>query len=628
MRFRRGCRLRPSIHRIPSATEGAHTGVTAPVCSDSIVRLLARSIFLLVLASPGLARAGIAFYAGLPDSTFGTDGVVRAPSRPETDEGISGFDLLPNGRILAAGRQEDNAMLVRYLSDGALDPSFGTDGVVLVMPGAGIWSYAGVAIDPNGNAVATGTHRGDFSSEAFVARHDETGAVDAGFGTDGIVPLAPLGVSSVGGQPRIQPDGGILVGGSAAAGPVLVRLDDAGAPDATFGSGGVALLDVGPSPASSTLVDHLLLSDGRIVVLVQSNPGPGAAVLVLARYDAHGSLDATFGTGGVTTLAPASGGGIARQPDGMLVVNGTVPGFDVVPDTIATWRFDADGILDPGFGDGGATTIPFFSPSSGGRVVVQADGKIVITGSDTGFDHFLARYQPDGRLDVTFGSQGIASVFLPGFGLTGFALQSDGKLVGSTEFLFIDVELGRWRMEGDCPSAPRTGCKVARSTIVLREGATDAGDRFEWTWTKGPATDLSEFGNPVESTYYDVCLYDESGTARLIFESGVRAGEICPPYNRTCWQPVRDVGFQYSVPSGDGFLGTTRVLLKAGAAGTTKAIMKARGFQLAYNHLPPPLSAPLRMQFVGSNGLCLEAAYPAASVVRNDAREFKARSDY
>jgi uncharacterized delta-60 repeat protein len=591
------------------------------------MRRAIRWIVLLVLAAPGVARAGLVFDAGHPDPTFGTNGVTRVPSAGGTFHGISGFDLLPDGRIVAVGRHEYGVMLVRYLGDGSLDPAFGTGGVVTAMPGTGIWSYDGIALQPDGKAVVSGTHA-DPALERFIARHDDTGAVDAGFGTNGMVFLGAFGMDTVAGPPRIQPDGAILVGGSVGGAPVLARLDDDGDADPTFGTGGVASLDIGPAGASATLVDHRLLPDGRIVVLVQANSGSGTAVLVLARYDAHGVLDPTFGDGGTVEVAPATGAALARQPDGKLVVNGTVPGFDVVPDQLATWRFQADGVLDPDFGDGGVTSIPYFSPSFGGPVSVQADGKIVIGGSGSGFARFLARYQPDGNLDVTFGSQGVSEDFPEWTSYTGFALQADGKLVASSDFLLINVVLVRWRMEGDCPAVPRSGgCKVARSTLLLREGTTDAGDRFEWTWTKGPATELSEFGNPVESTYYIVCLYDESGTPRLIFESGVRAAEICPPYKQTCWQPVRDVGFQYSVPSGS-FHGTTRVLLKAGTAGKTKAVMKARGRLLSYNHPPLPLSAPLRMQFVGSNGLCLEAGYPSASVVRNDAREFKVKSEY
>jgi uncharacterized delta-60 repeat protein len=589
------------------------------------MRRVARSIFLLVLASPGFACAGIVFYAGLPDTTFGTDGIVHAPGAVETSEGIAGFAILPDGRIVAAGRFQYGGLLARYLDDGSLDPSFGTGGVVTVMPDSTIWWYAGIALDTDGKAIVTGHHFATFGdSDPFVVRHDDGGGVDTGFGTDGFVFLAPLGVDTVADAPRIQTDGRILIGGATAAGPVLVRLDGSGHPDPTFGSGGVLDLDIGPAPASSTLTDHLPLPDGRIVVLVQASSGPGDAVLVLARYDGSGVLDPTFGDGGVARLSPATGAALARQADGKLLVNGGVPGVDAVQDRIATWRFDGDGILDPGFGNGGVASVPYFDQTGGGPIAVQADGKIVVAVRDAGFGLYIARYQPDGNLDVTFGSQGVTYALFPGLGWSGFALAPDGKLVGSSDFLFIDIELARWRMEGDCPAAPRAGCKVARSTMRLREGVIDAQDRFEWTWTDGPATSLSELGNPVESTYYSLCLYDEAGPARLVFETGVRAGEFCG--DRTCWQPIRDIGFQYNVPSAQTYHGTTRFLLKAGSAGKAKAVLKARGIQLSYAHPPVSLSPPLRMQLVGSNDLCLEARYPVAGVVRNDAREFKARS--
>src|SRR5262245_25334602 len=148
-----------------------------------------------------------------------------------------------------------------------------------------------------------------------------------------------------------------------------------------------------------------------------------------------GSLDTAFGVGGLATVSFTTspftdqGMAVALQADGKVVVAGTVA------NNFGVARFNADGSLDTSFGSGGLVVTDI----AGGNdlcqgVVIQADGKIVVAGGAangaTGTDFALVRYNPDGSLDSSFGSGGI--VVTP-FGTTGsfdmanaVALQADG----------------------------------------------------------------------------------------------------------------------------------------------------------------------------------------------------------
>src|SRR5205823_5199649 len=135
----------------------------------------------------------------------------------------------------------------------------------------------------------------------------------------------------------------------------------------------------------------------------------------VARYNADGSLDTTFGSGGTVTTNFGPGAtyddadGVAIQSDGKIVVAGTCNrgGSDNV---FAVARYNADGSLDSTFGSGGTVTTDFGlggSDDSAYAVALQPDGKIVAAGATylggVPGDFALARYNPDGTLDSTFG---------------------------------------------------------------------------------------------------------------------------------------------------------------------------------------------------------------------------------
>jgi uncharacterized delta-60 repeat protein len=211
----------------------------------------------------------------------------------------------------------------------------------------------------------------------------------------------------------------------------------AGDLDPTFGVGGKVVTDLGPVAAGAYGV--ATLPDGKIVVAGETRETFADAHVLLARYTADGSLDNGFGSGGSVTStfgAPFEGASaLALQPDGKPVIAGrsgeTVTGGDFL-----VARYNPDGSLDSGFGQGGHVLTDFGSDADRARAVaIQPDGKIVAVGQTTvgGTNDFaVSRYGADGAADAGFGVGGkVVTSFGPDSGdsAAAVALQADGKIV-------------------------------------------------------------------------------------------------------------------------------------------------------------------------------------------------------
>src|SRR5205807_3210130 len=172
--------------------------------------------------------------------------------------------------------------------------------------------------------------------------------------------------------------------------------------DGAFGSHGATQTAVGEASAAS---DLLLEPDGKIVAVGTTGRlwDPAAQTeFALVRYKATGSLDPSFGAGGIATTQfgphPWAASAV-RQPDGKIVVGGgTGKAFGLA-------RYTSNGSLDPSFGSGGRTTI---SGDGATAVALQPDGKIVAVGSyGNRHGYELVRLRANGSVDPTFGEQGI-----------------------------------------------------------------------------------------------------------------------------------------------------------------------------------------------------------------------------
>ncbi len=278
---------------------------------------------------------------------------------------------------------------------GDLDPTFGTAGMITTDINHSVDLAQAVAIQADGKLVVVGqTYKNnDFSGEDFVVtRYNTDGTLDNTFGSGGRVRTDFPGLAAVPSSVVIQPDGKIVVAGGAF--PLFTFL-------------------------------------GNFEVV---------------RYKPNGSLDRSFGNGGIVTTHFSEGSyafGVALQADGKIVAAGTVfvdfnPGEGSDTD-FALARYNPDGSLDTTFGNGGTVMTDFFGMEDDAfSVLIQSDGKIVAVGSAnnpaTYYDFAAARYLSNGTIDTAFGVGGKVST---DFGAANFdrahaaALQSDGRIVAA-----------------------------------------------------------------------------------------------------------------------------------------------------------------------------------------------------
>jgi uncharacterized delta-60 repeat protein len=368
--------------------------------------------------------------AGALDPSFGTGGKVTTAFVGEAV--VHAIALQSDGKIVAAGAAGGDFALARYNSDGSLDTGFGTGGQVTTDFGADD-SAADVALQSDGKIVVVGESvdlsRGLFQLD--VARYLSNGQLDTGFGSAGTITV----VNTVDGKLTLQPDGSFLVAGSTKSNSttveslVLIRYDSTGNLDPTFGSGGRAGIYFAAT-ATPVVQGVAIQSDGRVVVAAT-----GSGNVLLARFTAAGSPDASFGTDGQVSTFGATAHAFALQGDGAILVAGNAaPSGN---SDFALFRYFANGSLDPTFGAGGGV-VTDFGPGrqdEADAVAVQPDGRIVAAGFTRGTDDnfALARYNPNGTLDTGFGSGGLVSTDFGGTNddATAVAIQPDGKIVAA-----------------------------------------------------------------------------------------------------------------------------------------------------------------------------------------------------
>jgi len=288
------------------------------------------------------------------------------------------------------------------------------------------------------------------SSQAAQAA---AGDLDSAFGVGGKVTTDLSRSTDIANAVAVQADGKLVVVGQTYKNNdfstedfAVARYNTDGTLDTTFGNGGRVRTDFPGLAAVPSAV--VIQADGKIVVAGGAFPlFTFAGDFKVVRYNANGSLDRSFGSGGiVTTTFPGDGSyafAVALQSDGKIIAAGTDfvdfnPG-DMSDTDFALARYNTDGSLDATFGSGGTVTTDFFGTEDDVfSVLIQTDGKIVAVGSANDpakfYDFAAVRYLSNGTLDTTFGSGGKVTT---DFGRRGFdrahsaALQADGKIVAA-----------------------------------------------------------------------------------------------------------------------------------------------------------------------------------------------------
>lgn len=506
---------------------------------------------------------------GTPDPAFGADGVVTEPSGAEDDIGVQarGLALGTDGRLIAAGMSGSAVVVARYESNGALDASFGGDGVVRSTGlGPGDDYARTLIVQPDGKLIVVGyadthAHQLSLRSSIAVARYEEDGALDASFGDRGTITTRTPGPLSYVADAVLQPDGGVVVVGSAhrADGSgldfVLARYLPDGAADPDFGDGGVAAPPIAPNVFASAV---LQTDNDRLIGI-----GHGAYDVVLTRYLSDGSLDAAFGDGGVLSVDL---GGLEQVADAVLQPNGKIIVVGRRHDSCCPYeglalfvaRFEPDGSLDPSFGEDGVVLLPENGPSA---VTLQEDGRIVVVGQSGGFAIF--GFSPSGEHEwtrnVNAGSSATAVAVQPDGRIVALGRTNDGAFIatrlhpggtldatfGPGGYVVTAAGMGvRYGVPADVAIHPRGRIVVAGSTSGELDSdltllAYEAGEivAAEPLAAAGNATRLSVWPNPAQNTAVievavakhssmRVTVYDVLGRrVALLYDSPLAAGE-------------------------------------------------------------------------------------------------------
>jgi uncharacterized delta-60 repeat protein len=416
--------------------------------------------------------------AGFLDQTFGTGGVVTTSFGPADDIAQS-IAIQADGKLVVAGYDYsgNNFAVARYEPNGTLDPSFGTGGKVETAFGGIAASAWGVAIQADGKIVAAGRTYDGTNTDFAVARYDADGTLDPSFGNGGKVTTNFQNTNNGAYAVTIQPDGKIVVAGQSGIGSpsvfAVARYNADGTPDTTFDGNGRVTINFGGTDDGALGV--ALQPDGKIVLA-------GKAVGInydfgIARLNPDGALDTTFnGTGwertdfgGTLDVARS----VAIQSDGKIVLAGfTQPGGRT---DFALARYDSNGSLDGSFnGTGRVVTSIGPTDDEANNVAVQPDGKIIAIGQSSNgsnYDFALARYNADGTLDPMFGNDGTQTTAIgPGNAIAaGLALQPDGKIVlagSSSNGTSDDFAVARYLGDNHAPVALPTTFTLAEDTAV------------------------------------------------------------------------------------------------------------------------------------------------------------------
>lgn len=387
--------------------------------------------------------------AGDLDPTFGAGGIAFGDVPNAALNPAASF-IRADGKIVAAATdsiyyvQNTNPVaivLARHLPNGALDPSFGTNGRIAV-PKTEFSRPFKASFQSDGKLIVVG-QSSNFSIQ--VMRINEEGTPDHTFGNQGGVYLKS-GTYSFGMDLCVQSDGKILVSGITNDHVCVVRLEPDGTHDVTFGQNGWVLFGFRNPLPSAGAYPIAVTNDGHILVAAELEN-------VIRRFTADGSLDTTFGNGGVVTWStPGSyewAMDLLLQPDGRTIVVGTSiverlaadgtrdasfppvfvnwgSGFGAIANPSALllpsgnvllhggfggiYQIGPSGGFDSGFGNGGSVHVPNRNGTIIGPAAVHMDGRLFIPGYSLQYAsaETAIAYQllPDGSLDPAWGVGG------------------------------------------------------------------------------------------------------------------------------------------------------------------------------------------------------------------------------
>lgn len=451
-----------------------------------------------VLIAIGLAAATSAMraQAGTLDNSFSGNGYALE-TISSIHDGAKDIAVRADGKIVVCGTDDtalNNQMLVvRYTSDGVLDPSFSGDGK-LIVPIGFVPDNRGnaVLLQPDNMILVAGTENTMDGYRMTVVRLQSNGSLDASFGTNGRATITETDLASEASSMVLLADGSVVLGGSGfdqVSSPLVAKVDAWGVPDSAFTAAATAAIGGSLVARVNSLA---VLPDGRLLIA-----GSGDTPPKIMRLLADGTSDTSFGTGGSTTI-PVGSNSVLRalklRDDGRIV--GAGYRYDGSFERGVVFQLEESGALDPSFGDNGVAT---FSTAEYDERFTDLeplpDGQLVTTGYiwDLAEGDFTLR-----RLDA-------AGVPVSGFGTDGMVISNFTVYMDLAECMTVQTD-GKLLVAGSV-SGPIEQFAVARYNmdggIGWEENLAAKGGGLHCSW--GSAGLIVTTTLPVEDARFTVC---------------------------------------------------------------------------------------------------------------------------
>jgi uncharacterized delta-60 repeat protein len=367
---------------------------------------------------------------GRYDRSFGRRGKATVGFTGSLEERLTKMVLQPDGKIILAGMSGDDAMLVRYLRDGSLDPSFGKEGLFrgsFAQP----WTPGRASIDADEVLDVVLMDDGRLLAllaDFVVIRLTTDGELDPSFGNGGVARAAPGDWDQRATAFAVMADGAFVVVGSAFDGHAgyfaAARFTRDGMADVAFGDGGVALIR-----SDGGWPEHVAVQqDGKIVLVEHVTANAAPAIVTLARLLPNGALDPSFGVNGIAQ-PPAPewhyswGRRLHIDAEGRLIVEAMRDAF--WNGRTVLLRFLPDGTFDASYGSGGSWRPPDYFP--------VRDPILLPDGATLGaWDRGVVRFRADGTRDSSFGENGLLRLIASNDSSSHFqfaALDADGTIL-------------------------------------------------------------------------------------------------------------------------------------------------------------------------------------------------------
>ncbi|MCK7591246.1 T9SS type A sorting domain-containing protein [Subsaxibacter sp. CAU 1640] len=323
---------------------------------------------------------------------------------------------------------------------GSLDTSFGTNGKVLT----NLYGYQEIfdtALQSDGKIISVGRSKNGNDYNFCIFRHNVDGSLDTSFGTNGGVVIDIKGNADYD-EARavvVQPDDKIIVGGSAGLEATngnshfaLVRLNVNGTLDSTFGTGGITSFIVGSdtSDPDGRIYKLKLQADGKILAAGSARNTTTFRDFALVRLLSNGALDSDFSNDGKVTVD--FGYILDRAVDFNIEDDGKITVVGDTSSDVGLARFFDYGSLDTSYGTSGKITVDNGSTFIMSGAAFQPDGKVLVLGNISN-DLVLRRLNTDGTFDATFGTAGSVTTDIDNSssdtGSTDLLVQPDGNII-------------------------------------------------------------------------------------------------------------------------------------------------------------------------------------------------------